>query len=371
MRIVVTSISFCEYVLQQANALAKIGHQVLLVVPQQLVDSTVGAKIADIPADNVRLCLYDVKRRRTLALYKEVLKVISEFQPEVIHIHDNGEIETLAILAKLRRYPIVVTKHDVQLHSGADSLIGLRRRSIMFLLALRAYLFTVHSNHLKTQLIQLYPQSRYRTEVIPHGTLSLFKQWADNTIKKEPYTCLFFGRMEKYRGLDNLVTIGKLLKKELPEIKIIIAGTGTELKKYLPSFRSLGIFEIHDTFIPDCRVAEFFQRSSLLLLPYHEASQSGVLHVAVAFGLPAVANAVGAIPEVIQDNQHGRLIDVGDHHGFAKAVTAILRDRGTLARMEEGCLSLGRKLEYDNLSGYFLNAYSRAISEKRGFRNGR
>ena len=65
--------------------------------------------------------------------------------------------------------------------------------------------------------------------------------------------------MEKYRGLDNLVEVGKILRDKLPKVKFIVAGRGSELAKYKESMKASGIFEIYDAFIPDKEIHKFFQ----------------------------------------------------------------------------------------------------------------
>jgi glycosyltransferase involved in cell wall biosynthesis len=198
--------------------------------------------------------------------------------------------------------------------------------------------------------------------VVPHGTLSLFAQLESGHVVREPLNCLFFGRMEKYRGLDNLVRIGRILKERLSGIRIVVAGTGTELPKYKSELIATGIFEIHDSFIPDREIYRFFKRSSLLLLPYNEASQSGVIMMGLSFGLPVVATKVGAIPEIIVDGQHGRVLPVGDFHGFAEAVHQMLTNEVVRQKMANACIKLGEALSFQNLAGRFESMYAQVVT---------
>jgi alpha-maltose-1-phosphate synthase len=214
---------------------------------------------------------------------------------------------------------------------------------------------------LHQQLQMIYPKLAVKAKIIPHGTLSLFRQWQDHPVKREPFTCLFFGRMEKYRGLDNLVKIGGILKETLPGTKIIVAGKGSDLHVHKKAMEQLGIFEVHDSFIPDKDVFRYFRRASLLLLPYHEASQSGVVSMSLPFALPAVATAVGSIPEVIVDGVHGRLVAPGDIAGFASAVCELLSDTGKLERMRSACMELAEKLEFNVLAKDFVSLYEKAV----------
>ena len=361
MRVFISSVSYCEYVIQQANALVGLGHDVMIMLPSRLVEVTVGSEVANLLDPGVAHYFYHTEERRSTGFYSDLFRTVKAFSPDIFHIHENGEMETLAILLRFSRIPLLVSKHDVTFHPGNDSLLYLRRKMIMTLLVKAADVVHVHGESLHDLILKTNPSAGKKCVVIPHGTLSLFKYWIKGAQSPDSLTCLFFGRMEKYRGLDNLLTIGGILKKTLPGIKIIVAGKGEELDKYKEQMTALGIFEIHDAFIPDEEVHKHFRRSSLLLLPYHEASQSGVVHTGITFGLPVVATAVGAIPEVIIDGKHGRLIAVSDMPSFADAVKGLLSDPCRLSLMKRACLELADQLEFTALVGQFVAAYRRAI----------
>ena len=53
-----------------------------------------------------------------------------------------------------------------------------------------------------------------------------------NKIKERKNTLLFFGRIWKYKGLDTLIRAEPLISKEIPDVKIIIAGRGESMEKY-------------------------------------------------------------------------------------------------------------------------------------------
>lgn len=365
MHIVITSTSFCEYLIQQANGLAALGHSVLLVIPAPLPKDTVGVDFARFLAPTIQYFTYNVTGKWRLGFYLELFHAVSVFSPDVLHIHENGEIETFALISRFHRIPLVVTIHDVTTHPGADFQIKLRRRLIKKLLRRRTDLIHLHGEKLREKLKESHPKLACKSAVIPHGALSLFKQWENEPVEREPLTCLFFGRMEKYRGLDNLLKIGTMLKESLPGIRIVAAGRGSELEKYKAKMAALGIFEIHDTFIPNKDVHRFFGRASLLLLPYHEASQSGVVSMALPFGLPVVATDVGSIPETITDGQHGRIVPVGDLDGFAGAVRKLLSDEDLRRQMGTACLQLGESLSFARLAGEFDSLYTHAIEMRR------
>jgi len=364
MRILISSTSFCEYVIQQANALAKLGHKIMIMMPEHLISTTVGSKIELLLDQEVTWHSYDIKKRQKYHFYTDLLKVASSFSPDVFHMHQSGEVESLAMILRLIRLPLIVTLHDIFPHPGNDSKIKMRRRLIGKFQSNCADVILIHGESLQQLLKATQPSLAKKSLIIPHGTLSLFKYWENEPVEKEPLTCLFFGRMEKYRGLDNLLTISDILRESLPNIRIIVAGKGTELTKLKEQFKKSGVFEIHDSFIPDTKVNIFFRRASLLLLPYHEASQSGIAHMAISFGLPIVATNVGAIPELIMDGVHGKIVDKQDMTKFADEVRFLLMDNTRLLAMSKACKALADELDFSRLANRYVASYERAIGIK-------
>jgi glycosyltransferase involved in cell wall biosynthesis len=69
-------------------------------------------------------------------------------------------------------------------------------------------------------------------------------------------------------------------------------------------------------------------------LPYLSASQSGVAYMAFAFGKPVVATRVGALADVIIDDQNGCLIEPRSPEALAAALIR-MADPAVWARLVE------------------------------------
>ena len=223
----------------------------------------------------------------------------------------------------------------------------------------------MHGHSLQKQLHEIKKNWYHKSVVIPHGSLKTFLHWRKTAIDRESRTCLFFGRMEKYKGLDNLLKVGDILKAKSSGIKIIIAGTGSELDKYKALIHDSDIYELHDNFILNQDVYKYFDRSSLLLLPYQEASQSGIAVMGLTFGLPIVANAVGAIPDLITNGKQGILVEEGDNDSFAEAVVTLLENQFMWNQFKNESLKLAEDLSFQKLAPKFERGYMKAIAKNK------
>jgi D-inositol-3-phosphate glycosyltransferase len=116
---------------------------------------------------------------------------------------------------------------------------------------------------------------------------------------------LFFGLVRKYKGLDLLLQSFSLVKDQLPDVKIVIAGEfyDSELD-YRKLIDQLGLNDqviIHNEFVPHSKIAAYFSCADLLSLTYHSASQSGIVQMSYHFEVPALATDVGSLSEMIDD----------------------------------------------------------------------
>jgi glycosyltransferase involved in cell wall biosynthesis len=87
-------------------------------------------------------------------------------------------------------------------------------------------------------------------------------------------------------------------------------------------------------FVADAELPAYFARADLVVLPYLEADQSGVLFTALAFGKPLLLSDVGGFPEVAATGA-ARTVPAGDAAALGAALRELLADPAALAAMAE------------------------------------
>ena len=124
----------------------------------------------------------------------------------------------------------------------------------------------------------------------------------------------------------------------------MICGQGENFRRYRQLMSDPDKFIVHNRWITDDKRTEFFQRASIVVLPYIEATQSGVVPVAYAHSKPVIATRTGGLPDVIDDGQTGILVDPKNEVQLADAIVQLLRDK----HLRESMGRAGkRKLETD------------------------
>jgi glycosyltransferase involved in cell wall biosynthesis len=91
-------------------------------------------------------------------------------------------------------------------------------------------------------------------------------------------------------------------------------------------------------FITDAELPAFFGRADLLVLPYREVDQSGVLFTALAFGKPLLLSDAGGFPEIAATGA-ARTFPAGDAAALQAALRELLADRSALAEMARAARS--------------------------------
>jgi glycosyltransferase involved in cell wall biosynthesis len=92
-------------------------------------------------------------------------------------------------------------------------------------------------------------------------------------------------------------------------------------------------FEIRNRYIPDEEAAQLFIDADIVVLPYVEASQSGVLAIANAFGKAVIVTDVGELGRVVVDGVSGLVVPPADERSLADAILKLATDASIRARL--------------------------------------
>jgi glycosyltransferase involved in cell wall biosynthesis len=340
---------------QLANAL---GH--LCRVTLMLSDSATGLA-SKVDRTKVGLQLFHMPRHRAptnLAMVLRIHRQLRVLRPDVVHI-TCWHLWGTPGLGPLKRFPLVATVHDVSRHPGD----GWAYPSVLYPLQWRwADQVIVHANAARQQLLSQHGCKPDRVHAIPIGAYDFYRDWLQSDAVERPNTVLFFGRIWEYKGLEYLIAAEPLITRAIPDARIIIAGQGDSFERYQKTMVNPHNFEVHNHHIPNEMVAELFQKASVVVLPYIEASQSGVIPVAYAFGKPVVATNVGGIPDVVDHGETGYLVPPRDKVRLAEAVITLLKDRQLRENM--GCKALEKaqtQMSWSNIAAQTLEVYHQAL----------
>jgi len=151
---------------------------------------------------------------------------------------------------------------------------------------------------------------------------------------------LFFGFVRPYKGLDGLLAAWPLVLQALPLARLLIVGEFWEpVEDFRARAGALGVTDsltIVDRYVRDEELGTLFGAADVVAMPYVAATGSAVAPLALHFGRPMVATAVGGLPEAVADGVSGLLVPPGDPQALADALIRVLGDPVLRQRLAEG-----------------------------------
>lgn len=147
-----------------------------------------------------------------------------------------------------------------------------------------------------------------------------------------PIRLLMFGRLRAYKGLDLL----RDAWRELPEgrFTLRIVGDGPA-EQLAPGLATLPGVVLEQRWVAEAEIPHLLASADALVLPYREASQSGVIPIAHALGLPVVVTPAGGLAEQLRDGVDGVLAEAISAPALAQALL-LLAEPDVLERLAEG-----------------------------------
>lgn len=365
MRILLVSLygrgGMIHYSSQLANALGK-GNDVAIIIPSytdlKYFDTNINIKLIRAPPSIILSSLYFFNIFAFMKLYT----YIKSYNPDVIHFLNEHPYNN--IIHSMIKCKTVLTCHDPVQHTGERNKLVMSFFNLNeFYQLKRVDKIIVHGKTLFKDLTEKNIDPA-KIVVIPHGDYSFFEKFAESDIE-EDNTILFFGRIKPYKGIKYLIEAEKIISKAAKDYKVIIAGEG-DITPYNKDITNNDKFIIMNRYIGDTEVALLFKKSVMVVLPYIEASQSGIIPIAYAFKKPVVVTDVGSISEVVVDNKTGFIVPPKDSHALAAAILKLLNNHELRINMGENAYKkMKEEMSWDKIAIETLKVYKGEKNDKK------
>ncbi|TNM63621.1 glycosyltransferase family 4 protein [Aliirhizobium smilacinae] len=340
MKVVLLASELEDYTISFASGLAQ--HlKVVLAVPRRRYEHL--ASWFD-PAVDLRLLEWP--RHRSLLnpwFLRGLTRLIRQERPNLVHLLSNSTLWLNFAVPFWRPIPLVTTIHDVNVHPGDSDTLTLPAWAPKLMVHQSRHI-VVHGEGLKQLVLDQYSKSANHVHVLSHPAIHRYAELARRQ-KMAPYRAdgvlriLLFGRIFAYKGLEHLARAEALLKGCSPDLRFTIAGRGDDPWVYRPLMGDPNRYDIRNRFIEDAEVAQLFLDTDIVVLPYTEASQSGVLNLAAAFGKPVIVTDVGELPTTVLSNGLGLVVPPADGESLSRAILTLAQDRELRCRLGANALA--------------------------------
>lgn len=299
---------------------------------------------------------------RTLWTSHKAARFVDSMKPDIIHL-DNVSLRMAPAMWELRGTPILLTLHDPEPHSGEDNWRVRLGRRLTFPLVRRYLLYNRASRQSFCTHLGI-PSDRVDSLLL--GVHGMCKEWMREPVPADDRTVLFFGRLSQYKGLEVLYEAALRVAQSVPNVRFIVAGRPAlgYAPPAPPKLARGGTVEVIERYLRNAETAELFARSTVVACPYIDATQSGVVLTAYAFGKPVVATRVGGLPEYVEDGVTGILVRPGDAGALAAALIRLLQDPASRERIRENIESRAETaLSWRSVVEQMVAVYQRTIEQ--------
>ena len=241
-------------------------------------------------------------------------------------------VQPLDVALLPRARPRVLTAHDVLPREPRPGQVAATRRLVRKMDAV-----IVHSERGATRLRDEVGARADRVHVIPHGAFDYLTRLPDEVslpgelARVEGPVILCFGLVRPYKGIDVLLEAFRQVRGA----ELWVVGLPRMEMEPLRRLAAAapGTVRFVERFVTDPEVPAFFRRADVVVLPYREIEQSGVLYTALAFGKPLVLSRVGGFVELGERHGAARLVAPGDAGSLAGALNGLLMDPAARKRL--------------------------------------
>ncbi len=275
------------------------------------------------------------------ALPLRIARELREFRPHAVLAQ--GAHEAAAGLAA-RRLARVDTAVIADMHGdwrAPTRLYGSRLRTALNPVADRVALSGLrNANGIRT--ITGYTTSLVRDvglepadEFPAYMDFDSFLQMPPQPLPHKPQA-LFVGVLERYKNVDGLADAWRLAALRAPEAHLRLVGTGTLRPAVEQLLRDLPAQTSWDERLSQPQVSQALDEATALVLPSRSEGMGRVIVEAFCRARPVVATRVGGIPDLVEHEENGLLVESGDNQALADAIVRILSDRGLGERLAAG-----------------------------------
>ena len=273
---------------------------------------------------------------KSYRLYKKT----KELLPEFIHFDDVSiRLIPFAYSLFLLKTKLIINVHDPIQHSGEKNWKNILANKVFYQMA---YKFVTFSNYSKSIFLKKYKgvQNCTNLQLKPYRFYSNYVKRVTN----DPIYISFIGRISAYKGIDIFLDSIAILNAKYSEVRYIIAGApyNSTIGNTLMNKHTFKNVEFKMNHLSNVEICEIIRQSKLIVCPYRDATQSGVVMTSLALSTPVIVSNQGGLPEYIEHNVTG-MISETNAESFADAIETFLIDPEKHNRLSENISNMDLK----------------------------
>ena len=292
---------------------------------------------------------------------------IMEIYPDVVHAQGTSTPYSTTAALVCKEYPTLlsvrgIVAKELKFYTGLNFIFGasIERANEKYVLSKIPNIIVTspHSNDVIRNM------TNSKIYVIPNGIDfdEIQKIRAEDQLKHP--AILFVGTYGKVKGIDVLLNAVPIVRKEIPNLHVYIAGkSGSENENLKKLVKALNIEEnvTFLGFISGDEKYAYYKSADIYVQPSRYETFGVVLLEAMACGKPVIASRVGGIPFVVEDGKNGLLFESENVEELAEKVILLLRDEELRTKMGEAGRERAKRFTWERSAEMTVEVYKEVI----------
>lgn len=299
----------------------------------------------------------------SLLTQRIVNREIKKINPDIIHVHGVGKYYAYPI-TKIKFEPTIITVHGV-IHQESKTWNGLlgNYRCIVGR-SLEDYILKNAK-----YIVAVSPYVKNIIEPITKGDISVIYNPFDSkffNFQKEEIDnrILFVGGIEPRKGLHVLIEAIKIVKLNIPHIRLHIVGGIRKKDYYIKILKKIKEYDLLDNIIfkgmvTDEKLSKEYSEAAIFILPSEEESLGIVLLEAMITGTAIIASDIGGIPYIVRDGSNGFLVKFGDYVKMAEHILNLLSHKKLRISMGISGKDMAGQFQSKKIAMEYLQIYQK------------
>ena len=295
-----------------------------------------------------------------MAIRQQLVRLKRSFAPDLVHRNGVGVGDFFHLItANAHSSPLLVTLCNELRHKSVE-----HNTSLSQLLRRANWVNSVSAAAL-TRARQLVPEICVRSSVIHYG-LDV-QSYTPTPLPTGAPRLLCLGRLATQKGFDLALTAFASIVARFPHARLILAGDGPERSTLERQAAQLGLTPAVDFLgwvLPE-KVPALINAATVVVMPSRWEGHPLVALQASLMARPIVATWVGGLPEIVEHQQTGLLVEKENSTAIADAITFLLNNTKTASRMgQEARNRTQQKFSWEGCVDAYDNLYRQLIENK-------
>jgi glycosyltransferase involved in cell wall biosynthesis len=349
-----------NYVCQLSKELVDRGHEVKVICAQTPGEQKVDDRISVSTLRTLgKIANTNITPALPLALMQEDFDILHT------HLPTPWSADWSMVAALIKRRHLVLTYHNDIVGEGTAGHIArvYNRTALKLLLKASDRIIVARHSHLPT-ILEGYTE---KISIIPVGIDARIFRPKEVSKLGDIFFLSVLDEYHRYKGLEHLMGALKILKHEVPNVKLVVGGSGALVNHYRQLARSQGIEEnvVFAGFIPANKLVDYYNGCQIFVLPSTDPSREGFGIVpleAMACGKPVITTDIIGAADNINKWRAGLVVNRGDEKELAEAILSILMDEALTKRMGfSGRRLVEEKYSWRSVAGQIETIYEELV----------